>query len=204
MSEMKLPEGKTCSMCFAFEWCKDLFQCSPDNTECDYFPVRFKGKESEKTSEIKRYNINWHDQDYDESPTGMIVMHTDHAAALRQASGDNIELLNKIKQLELHNEKLDALVKKYSLESAINFAALRQAHDERDKAKRELDEWVSDPRRKHLEALRHVKIDMAKRIIVMINNNFRHGTYHSKPDMTDIACDTIVQKIRAEAEKENI
>lgn len=39
---MKLPEGRTCDECYAFKFCKGLFGCKPDNTECDYYPVRFK------------------------------------------------------------------------------------------------------------------------------------------------------------------
>ena len=44
--EMKLPEGKTCEVCFAYEWCKRLFGCEPTNTECDYYPVRFKERKA--------------------------------------------------------------------------------------------------------------------------------------------------------------
>lgn len=43
-SEMKLPEGRTCGECYAFKHCKGLFGCKSYNTECDYFPVRFRIK----------------------------------------------------------------------------------------------------------------------------------------------------------------
>lgn len=46
--EMKLPEGKTCKDCFAYTWCKRLFGCEETNTECDYYPVRFKEKSKPK------------------------------------------------------------------------------------------------------------------------------------------------------------
>jgi hypothetical protein len=46
-NEMKLQEGKSCSLCYAFSWCERLFGCKPDAVECDYFPVRFKERISE-------------------------------------------------------------------------------------------------------------------------------------------------------------
>lgn len=39
--EMKLPEGTTCADCCHLKRCQNLFGCKPENTECDFFPIRF-------------------------------------------------------------------------------------------------------------------------------------------------------------------
>ena len=43
---MKLPDGESCKTCINYGWCKRLFGCKEENTECDYFPVRYRKKDS--------------------------------------------------------------------------------------------------------------------------------------------------------------
>ena len=41
--DFRLPEGFTCSDCFAFtRFCKPLGIAKAENTTCDYLPVRFQ------------------------------------------------------------------------------------------------------------------------------------------------------------------
>ena len=44
---MKLPAGKTCSDCWHFDWCKVAYGVKPENTSCDFEPVRFVHKSKE-------------------------------------------------------------------------------------------------------------------------------------------------------------
>ena len=39
--DMKLPEGKTCDLCFAFRFCNGIGCTWAGRTECDYWPNRF-------------------------------------------------------------------------------------------------------------------------------------------------------------------
>jgi hypothetical protein len=39
--QMALPQGQKCCDCIFFSYCKQLFNCSPDNTHCDWAPSRF-------------------------------------------------------------------------------------------------------------------------------------------------------------------
>ena len=43
-NEMDLPEGKTCSNCIHCRRCCAMFGAQPDNTSCDFYPVRFQEK----------------------------------------------------------------------------------------------------------------------------------------------------------------
>jgi MoaA/NifB/PqqE/SkfB family radical SAM enzyme len=43
---MKLPQGATCDQCFAFEYCAGIGCTWSGRTECDYFPNRFKKKDT--------------------------------------------------------------------------------------------------------------------------------------------------------------
>jgi len=38
---MKLPEGKTCSDCIQFNYCKEFLSLSGDETNCDWSPSYF-------------------------------------------------------------------------------------------------------------------------------------------------------------------
>ena len=38
---MKLPEGKTCADCYACRHCTAIYGVKPENTKCDFYPVRF-------------------------------------------------------------------------------------------------------------------------------------------------------------------
>lgn len=41
--EMRLPDRFSCKDCFAFKrFCSPMGIAKPENTECDYFPVRFR------------------------------------------------------------------------------------------------------------------------------------------------------------------
>jgi hypothetical protein len=42
--DMKLPEGKTCDVCYAFRFCKGIGCSWEGREECDYWPNRFKEK----------------------------------------------------------------------------------------------------------------------------------------------------------------
>ena len=39
---MTLPTGKTCKDCYACSHCCALYGVKPENTECDFYPVRFR------------------------------------------------------------------------------------------------------------------------------------------------------------------
>lgn len=39
---MKLPEGKTCADCVHVMRCTIMFGVNPENTSCDFEPIRFK------------------------------------------------------------------------------------------------------------------------------------------------------------------
>ena len=41
MADKKLPGNKECADCINFTRCFDLFRCDPNNTECDFYPIRF-------------------------------------------------------------------------------------------------------------------------------------------------------------------
>jgi hypothetical protein len=45
MSDMTIPDGKTCADCRHCIRCCGMFGAKPDNTECDFYPVRFAPKE---------------------------------------------------------------------------------------------------------------------------------------------------------------
>ena len=42
---MKLPDGKTCGDCQYVNWCTTVYGSKPENTSCDFEPIRFKQKE---------------------------------------------------------------------------------------------------------------------------------------------------------------
>jgi len=42
---MDLPNNKTCGDCANINWCKKAYGVKPENTKCDFEPVRFKGKD---------------------------------------------------------------------------------------------------------------------------------------------------------------
>lgn len=42
---MNLPDGKTCADCQHVGWCTKVYGVKPENTSCDFEPVRFKQKE---------------------------------------------------------------------------------------------------------------------------------------------------------------
>lgn len=42
---MKLPDGKTCGACQHVDWCVKVYGVKPENTSCDFEPIRFKSKE---------------------------------------------------------------------------------------------------------------------------------------------------------------
>lgn len=44
---MDLPEGKTCGDCFHVARCVMMFGAKPENTSCDFEPVRFRQKEEQ-------------------------------------------------------------------------------------------------------------------------------------------------------------
>lgn len=65
---MKLPEGKQCSMCADYVRCEGFFGCKPTNVSCDWSPSHFRIKmtpeeleseldvaKAELESEIKRF-----------------------------------------------------------------------------------------------------------------------------------------------------
>lgn len=39
---MELPEGKTCADCVHVMRCTIMFGANPENTSCDFEPIRFK------------------------------------------------------------------------------------------------------------------------------------------------------------------
>lgn len=39
---MDLPEGCTCALCIRINRCAAIFGVKPENTQCDFEPVRFK------------------------------------------------------------------------------------------------------------------------------------------------------------------
>ena len=39
---MALPEGCTCAVCVHINRCAAMFGAKPENTHCDFLPVRFK------------------------------------------------------------------------------------------------------------------------------------------------------------------
>ena len=43
-SDMELPKQMTCRHCAYFMRCVRLFNCKPNNTECDWSPSRFTEK----------------------------------------------------------------------------------------------------------------------------------------------------------------
>lgn len=45
-SDMKLPEGKTCSDCANYEDCRRLFLVSANSTVCDWSPSYFRQRET--------------------------------------------------------------------------------------------------------------------------------------------------------------
>ena len=42
---MKLPNGKTCADCVHVYRCTTIFGAKSTNTECDFYPIRYGGKE---------------------------------------------------------------------------------------------------------------------------------------------------------------
>lgn len=42
---MDLPTGKTCADCINVDWCTKVYGVKPENTSCDFEPVRFRAKE---------------------------------------------------------------------------------------------------------------------------------------------------------------
>lgn len=40
--DFSLPEGFTCKDCFAFSFCSGMGIATPEQTKCDYHPVRFR------------------------------------------------------------------------------------------------------------------------------------------------------------------
>ena len=49
MSEMKIPNSKTCKDCVHCKRCCSMFGANPQNTECDFYPVRFQDASEELT-----------------------------------------------------------------------------------------------------------------------------------------------------------
>lgn len=43
---MDLPDGKTCGDCHNVGWCTTAYGVKPENTFCDFEPIRFKQKEA--------------------------------------------------------------------------------------------------------------------------------------------------------------
>lgn len=43
-NEMDLPDGKTCKDCVYCYRCTKMFGVKESNTECDFYPVEFLGK----------------------------------------------------------------------------------------------------------------------------------------------------------------
>lgn len=43
---MLLPAGKTCADCIFVERCTMFFGAKPENTSCDFEPIRFREKEA--------------------------------------------------------------------------------------------------------------------------------------------------------------
>ena len=43
---MALPEGCTCSICIHINRCASIFGVKPENTKCDFYPVRFKMRDN--------------------------------------------------------------------------------------------------------------------------------------------------------------
>lgn len=43
---MDLPDGKTCGDCRNVDWCMMAYGVKPENTSCDFEPIRFKPKEA--------------------------------------------------------------------------------------------------------------------------------------------------------------
>ena len=50
-SDMKLPDGKVCSDCVHCYRCTLIFGAKRTNTECDFYPIRFKEKHSDCDAE---------------------------------------------------------------------------------------------------------------------------------------------------------
>lgn len=42
---MNLPAGKTCADCRNVDWCMMAYGVKPENTSCDFEPIRFREKE---------------------------------------------------------------------------------------------------------------------------------------------------------------
>ena len=38
---MYLPKGKTCADCVHVKWCAAVYGAKPENTSCDFEPIRF-------------------------------------------------------------------------------------------------------------------------------------------------------------------
>lgn len=38
---MNLPEGKTCADCENIQWCQLAYGVKPENTQCNFEPIRF-------------------------------------------------------------------------------------------------------------------------------------------------------------------
>lgn len=39
---MNLPDWKTCADCVHVSWCTTVYGAKPENTKCDFEPIRFK------------------------------------------------------------------------------------------------------------------------------------------------------------------
>lgn len=49
--EMYLPDGETCGSCASKERCCALYGAKPENTWCDFYPVKFRKRRAAKPLE---------------------------------------------------------------------------------------------------------------------------------------------------------
>lgn len=56
---MDLPEGCTCALCIHINRCAAIFGVKPENTQCDFEPVRFKLRDDVAFVKAHRRQYNW-------------------------------------------------------------------------------------------------------------------------------------------------
>ena len=53
MSEMSLPEGQTCGNCNLFDNCHGIIGVKESNTECDFYPIKFRFNFKKENEHLK-------------------------------------------------------------------------------------------------------------------------------------------------------
>jgi len=46
LEDRTIPGGKTCIDCIHYRRCKGMFDITPENKYCDFYPVKFQQKQS--------------------------------------------------------------------------------------------------------------------------------------------------------------